>query len=652
MGSLAGTSVDSSGALHLVYGGTNVYSKITGTVKGGNGHATAGEHPQQPAHRQRTARQPERSGRYPAGLGADAQLRPRGGRDHHPDPGRDLAWCSTRSARTPTSSSARCPRPLRTASCRRTPATRRAARAGSSASWSRPRPAPRSLFEQLDLGFTQNTSTGSTTGGVPASGLSPTETIVGTTIVPIVTGNSSLASSGSTGSSATLEAGQSASITTAQGVTLSYVSDGGRDQVLTNVSGSFTAQPNLLEPLAPGQAATEPPAPPGIILKANSIGGATSTHDQPADRLEDLRLRPHHRAGGPVRPESPERHRHGGPDASRRSACPATRRPRTWTSPTTAASSCCSSRSGTTVYAYNAETGSPVGSFTTAVPVRFHRHGRQHHRAGQHADQPAPHDQPAGEPPDRHRAGAGFDLAVRPPVRGLPPRRPHRRGRVEQPLCHRSAPTSARSSPTSTSSASRRSGRSRSAPARRAPRCPTSSRPSPGPDWSPTAITRPSRPTRSRPARSARPSAPWTRTWRWTPASRAATTSSSSTPRARSRRRGPSRWPTPTSWPASARASGPTSAASALIDIQGDVQSVRGSTANGMFLNDTGNLATIKIQRRRTTRRSSASRSATSRSRDADQHDLPHLDPRGRQPQRRDAGAEHPADRPDDAAGR
>lgn len=32
-----------------------------------------------------------------------------------------------------------------------------------------------------------------------------------------------------------------------------------------------------------------------------------------------------------------------------------------------------------------------------------------------------------------------------------------------------------------------------------------------------------------------------------------------------------------------------------MIDIQGDVQSIRGSKANGMFLNDTGNLATIKI---------------------------------------------------------
>ncbi len=35
---------------------------------------------------------------------------------------------------------------------------------------------------------------------------------------------------------------------------------------------------------------------------------------------------------------------------------------------------------------------------------------------------------------------------------------------------------------------------------------------------------------------------------------------------------------------------------SALIDIQGDVQSIRGGTANGMVLNDTGNLALVKLQ--------------------------------------------------------
>jgi hypothetical protein len=34
----------------------------------------------------------------------------------------------------------------------------------------------------------------------------------------------------------------------------------------------------------------------------------------------------------------------------------------------------------------------------------------------------------------------------------------------------------------------------------------------------------------------------------------------------------------------------------AVIDVQGDIQSVRGNSADGMFLNDTGNLATVKIQ--------------------------------------------------------
>src|SRR5262249_10150531 len=40
VGSLDGRSVDSSGDLHIVYGGTNVYSKVVGTVKGGGGHAS------------------------------------------------------------------------------------------------------------------------------------------------------------------------------------------------------------------------------------------------------------------------------------------------------------------------------------------------------------------------------------------------------------------------------------------------------------------------------------------------------------------------------------------------------------------------------------------------------------------------------------
>ena len=72
VGSLAGTSVDSSGALHLVYGGTNVYSKITGTVKGGGGHATLASMLNAPLIASGQPEQPEWSRRYSAGLGADA----------------------------------------------------------------------------------------------------------------------------------------------------------------------------------------------------------------------------------------------------------------------------------------------------------------------------------------------------------------------------------------------------------------------------------------------------------------------------------------------------------------------------------------------------------------------------------------------------
>src|SRR5262249_54989617 len=39
LGNLSGTTLDSSGDLHLVYGGTNAFSKIVGSVQGGGGHA-------------------------------------------------------------------------------------------------------------------------------------------------------------------------------------------------------------------------------------------------------------------------------------------------------------------------------------------------------------------------------------------------------------------------------------------------------------------------------------------------------------------------------------------------------------------------------------------------------------------------------------
>ena len=42
LGNLLGTTVSTSGALELVYGDTNAFSKITGQVRGGNGHAPLG----------------------------------------------------------------------------------------------------------------------------------------------------------------------------------------------------------------------------------------------------------------------------------------------------------------------------------------------------------------------------------------------------------------------------------------------------------------------------------------------------------------------------------------------------------------------------------------------------------------------------------
>jgi hypothetical protein len=138
--------------------------------------------------------------------------------------------------------------------------------------------------------------------------------------------------------------------------------------VLTNVSGSFTAQPNLLEPLAPGQALTEPPAPPGIILKANSIGGPTTKHIDPLTDSTifgydsktgqvvrfDLNLQSD---TGTVDPTFAPISVPGAPASSDIDIA------RVGNTPVLLAPS------GTTVYAYNADTGAPVGSFTTAVPV-------------------------------------------------------------------------------------------------------------------------------------------------------------------------------------------------------------------------------------------------------------------------------------------
>jgi hypothetical protein len=83
-------------------------------------------------------------------------------------------------------------------------------------------------------------------------------------------------SSSSSTSASTLEALQSTSITN-DGVTATYKTNGNGGQTLTAISGSFTAGTNLVESLPSTQPPqTIPPAPPGVILKVNTIAGKTS----------------------------------------------------------------------------------------------------------------------------------------------------------------------------------------------------------------------------------------------------------------------------------------------------------------------------------------------------------------------------------------
>ncbi len=372
VGSLQGTTVGPGGALDLVYGGTNAYSKIVGTVQGGGGHAPLASIHNLQLIAAGTPDSLTGVGGTPLAAVMMNSFDLVAGGSINLTPGVTSVILHSIGPNTNLQLRNLPPHPI----YRILPAN-----AGNTAGGSA------GLYGQLvgstsssttttgSLGtVTSTTSTvGSNTGsltGVTTINQQPVETIIGTTIVPIVTGNSSLFSGGSTGASATLEAGQSATITTTQGTTLTYVSDGGRDQILTNVGGSFTAQPNLLEPLAPGQPATQPPAPPGIILKANTIGGPTSRHINPLTDSKifgydsktgqivrfDLNLQNN---TGTVDPTFAPISLPGAPatagiDLAHLGNTPILLAP-----------------SGQTVYAFNAETGAPMGSFATALPVDF-----------------------------------------------------------------------------------------------------------------------------------------------------------------------------------------------------------------------------------------------------------------------------------------
>jgi hypothetical protein len=96
---------------------------------------------------------------------------------------------------------------------------------------------------------------------------------------------SSSSSSSSSGVTPTLPGGVPTTIANSNGTSWTYILEKKQDLTLTGVSGRFTAGTNVVESLPTGQPRqTQPPAPPGIILKVNAIYGAPT---QPINLLTD-----------------------------------------------------------------------------------------------------------------------------------------------------------------------------------------------------------------------------------------------------------------------------------------------------------------------------------------------------------------------------
>jgi lipoprotein-anchoring transpeptidase ErfK/SrfK len=331
-GNLAGTTVDGDGALKILYGGTNAYSKIVGQVQGGGGHAPLDSllNSQMVQNGQGNSISGVGGNPLAAVLMKNFDLIPGG--TINLTPGVTSLVLNSIGSNTHVN--------LRTLP---------------------PAPSYRILPPNA----------GNTAGGLGSLfGLASATTGSTSTVVSALSARARSLSTfqGAATPANTLEAGQTTSVTSAQGVTLNYASDGGLSQVLTGVSGSFTAQPNITVPLAPGQALTEPPAPPGIILKANSIDGAPNAtvnlltdskifgYDPTTGDLVrfDLNLANNTGAIDPtftpiVVPGDPA---NAGVDVVK-----------------VGNQLDVLVSSGTTVYAYEAVTGAPAGSFTTTAPI-------------------------------------------------------------------------------------------------------------------------------------------------------------------------------------------------------------------------------------------------------------------------------------------
>jgi hypothetical protein len=219
LGNLAGTNVDSAGDLNLVYGGTNAFSKILSRVTGG-------------------------SGRAPLASILNSQLIAAGAQNSLTGVGGnviDSVYLGnfdliaggninlTSGVNTLVLDSV----------------------------------GPNTQIHLRDLPPPPSSTTTTT------STLGVVSTLSGTTTGAAVRSTVTTTSPSST----TLQAGQSATITN-EGVSASYQVGPHGAQTLTSISGTFTPGSNIVEPLPTGTPGQTPrPAPPGVILKVNQIEG-------------------------------------------------------------------------------------------------------------------------------------------------------------------------------------------------------------------------------------------------------------------------------------------------------------------------------------------------------------------------------------------
>lgn len=245
LGNLLGTTLD-SGALELVYGDTNAFSKIVGKVTGGGGHAPL----ESILNSELIAAGASNS---LSGQGGDVAesflLSPfdliDGGRINLTS-GVNALVLNSIGADTQVNLRALPPAPVTT-----TVLPTSSLVVGSST--------------------TSSGSTGTATGTTSSSG---TGNATGSASILVFRQFATTNTTSTSGSGTTLQALQSTTVTNPYGVSTAYASNGNGSQTLTAISGQFTSAGNIVEPLPTGQPIqTVPPAPPGIILKVNHIRG-------------------------------------------------------------------------------------------------------------------------------------------------------------------------------------------------------------------------------------------------------------------------------------------------------------------------------------------------------------------------------------------